>query len=65
MEEGPIGFLCIIAVFVAFFGGCEHGSRNAYKQGQIDAFNGVIKYQLATNDDGESVWELIPVTEAE
>ena len=30
-----------------------------YRQGQIDALNGVIKYELLKHDDGATTWELI------
>ncbi len=29
-----------------------------YRQGQIDAINGVIKFELQTHDDGTTSWEL-------
>ena len=28
----------------------------SYRRGQIDALNGVIKYEKQTNSDGETVW---------
>ena len=28
----------------------------SYRRGQIDAFNGVIKYEKQTSSDGETVW---------
>lgn len=30
-----------------------------YRAGQIDALNGAVKYELHTNDDGETVWREI------
>jgi hypothetical protein len=32
---------------------------NSYKEGQIDALTGKIKYELVTNDDMTKTWELI------
>lgn len=29
-----------------------------YRQGQIDALNGKIHYELVTNEDGSSSWKL-------
>lgn len=34
------------------------GLPYGYRQGQIDAINGVIKYELQTHDDGTTSWEL-------
>lgn len=33
------------------------GERIGYKQGQIDAINGVIKYELVEQEDGSTKWE--------
>jgi len=30
--------------------------RDPYKQGQIDAINGIIKYELITQPDKSTVW---------
>ena len=27
-----------------------------YRRGQIDAMNGIVKYEKQTNSDGETVW---------
>ena len=35
-----------------------HIRHTSYRQGQIDAVNGVMKYELVEQDDGETVWEL-------
>ncbi len=34
------------------------GLPNSYRQGQIDAANGIMKYELQTHDDGTTSWEL-------
>ena len=33
--------------------------RDGYKQGQIDAMQGKIKYRLSRNENGEEVWTKI------
>ncbi len=30
----------------------------SYRQGQIDAANGIMKYELKEHDDGTTSWEL-------
>lgn len=45
----------ILAIFVY---GCNSLSeRCGYKQGQIDAINGVVKYELVKQPDGTTYWE--------
>lgn len=53
MYEGVLISFAILVGFVAFF--CGHDS--GYRAGQIDAANGVMKYELVKTDDGETVWE--------
>lgn len=31
--------------------------KDAYKQGQIDAINGEIKYELQLQEDGSTAWK--------
>jgi len=38
---------------------CIGITKNAYKQGQIDAINGKIKYQLVKQNDGSTSWKYI------
>lgn len=40
--------------------GSESANRSSgYRQGQIDALNGVIKYKLQEQDDGAVTWEAV------
>ena len=43
----------------------SNGYKEGYKQGQIDSFNGKIKYQLEKNEDGEMVYVEIQKIEKE
>ena len=31
-------------------------ASSSYRRGQIDAMNGIVKYEKQTNSDGETVW---------
>jgi hypothetical protein len=35
------------------------GEGSGYKQGQIDAINGIIKYEKVEQSNGEILWEEI------
>lgn len=37
--------------------GCSLGVRDGYKQGQIDAANGIQNYHLVQQSDGTTSWE--------
>lgn len=37
----------------------KQGLEDGYKQGQIDAMQGKIKYRLSRNENGEEVWTKI------
>jgi hypothetical protein len=51
-------FILIIALgYGLLIGGAFFDFREKYKQGQIDALNGKIKYHKSFNDDGELVWK--------
>ncbi len=45
---GLLGLAAVIA----------HGASE-YRRGQIDAINGVVKYELHAHDDGTTSWEVI------
>ncbi len=44
--------ICMITVLFLL----NHTQYTSYRQGQIDAANGVMKYELVEQDDGETVW---------
>ena len=55
----------LIGVLMVLLGVCLGGltlgsirETNSYKQGQIDAINGTIKYHLVVQPDSTRVWEL-------
>ena len=50
-----------LAVFVAFLLGIIFMEMvvDRYKQGQIDAINGNVKYELREIDNGEMKWEAL------
>lgn len=45
-----LGFLIAVLLYVILPG------DKGYKQGQIDALNGKVKYKKEKNQDGETVW---------
>ena len=47
-----MAFLCVGSVALGIF----IGKDVSYKQGQIDAINGIIKYELVTQPDSTKVW---------
>ena len=64
------GVVVLIVVFLVFFGFSIHGLMDAwvgwdykaafqdgYKQGQIDYANGVVRWELSEQDNGERVWK--------
>lgn len=62
--EGSKGLLLLVAVmFVSsiysIITAKKQGSEDGYKQGQIDALQGKIKYRLSKNENGEEVWTKI------
>lgn len=46
----------VICMFVLSVKIEEQGIEKGYKQGQIDYYNGKIKYELMKNDNSEDVW---------
>lgn len=54
-EEWTVGIL-LLAIIVWFFLLFMH-IKYDYKQGQIDALTGKIKYELRTNADSTKTWE--------
>lgn len=58
MDEvlGAIAGIMVIIVVLVF---CSVIYDYGYKQGQIDAINGKIKYHLVVTDDKTSRWVLI------
>jgi hypothetical protein len=51
-----IGLLIMISVFSLLIPKIEEG---IYRKGQIDAINGIIKYELILQEDGSTEWEEI------
>ncbi len=49
-----LGFVTVLFLCVIFF-----IIRPNYKDGQIDAINGVIKYELQVQHDGSTDWEKV------
>lgn len=39
--------------------GVENGKLQ-YRQGQIDALNGKVQYELVINEDNEKIWQKLP-----
>jgi len=60
-EEKALAFLgliilgCLIGWAMYEIG--KDGYNEGYKDGQVDAINGDIWYELQTNEDGETVFE--------
>lgn len=55
IEKVSIVFIIIIFILIWSFG-FYLGLNNGYKEGQIDAINGVIKYELVINKDKSMTW---------
>ncbi|KKN81078.1 hypothetical protein LCGC14_0322970 [marine sediment metagenome] len=53
------GVVCgLLACFVFYAFGLRPEARGiGYRNGQIDAANGVMKYELREQDDGTTSWE--------
>jgi len=47
------GLIVASFAFILIFIGADNGS---YKEGQIDALNGVVKYKLQEQEDNTTVW---------
>ena len=56
-------FIWVVGVIMGFFVGIDYSQEIDYKQGQIDAINGKIKYELITNVNKEIVWKEIKESE--
>lgn len=52
-------WLILAMVFVSLIGGYFTGSGIGYRDGQIDALTGNIKYELVTQPDSTRTWEEI------
>lgn len=55
VDKFSIIFIIIIIILIWSFG-FYLGLNNGYKEGQIDAINGVIKYELVINKDKSMTW---------
>lgn len=49
-------FCCIFVFIIAFCWGFSISDNFSYKQGQIDAINGIIKYELVLQPNHEKIW---------
>ena len=61
MNEFHFGHV-LIGVLVGWLLGvfvCEYGNWNEYKDGQVDALTGNIKYELTEHPDSTKTWEEI------
>lgn len=47
-------FGIILGVFIAM--GIKHTTKDTYKDGQIDAMNGIIKYKKELQKDSTVIW---------
>lgn len=56
MENIGLLVLLLIGFGLGLLVGCIPQLENRYKQGQIDAINGVIKYELKKQDDNTTKW---------
>lgn len=57
-----IGGLLVVFVFLAAVLWCvaySVGNEFGYRQGQIDALNGEVRYELKTQPDSTKVWVVI------
>lgn len=54
---GPFIVCIVLAVFCWM--GYAHGHSAGYRDGQIDAINGKLSYQLTQQDNEELTWEFI------
>ena len=54
-----ISGVLMLMLIIASIGITTHyvGKEKGYKQGQIDAINGNLKYELITQPDGTTKWE--------
>ena len=51
---GAVVILCLGILI-----GATVTKNQSYRQGQIDALTGQIKYELQTNEQGETTWQMI------
>jgi len=61
-DGGIVIWVLIVAIVMYFFGIVTGDIMRAdfyYKQGQIDAINGIIKYELVEQDDKTVDWQRI------
>lgn len=49
-------FLILAAIIMGIY--VDDNAKNYYKQGQIDSYNGNMRYQLIVNPDSTRTWEL-------
>jgi hypothetical protein len=65
MNKDNLENACYFIIFVfiilsiGFISGYFVGKSYGYKKGQIDAINGIIKYELIKQENGESKWKRI------
>ncbi len=57
--ENIVVAILIAAVLFLFFMTASCLIDYGYKKGQVDAINGVIKYELVENSDGSKEWQKI------
>jgi uncharacterized membrane protein YGL010W len=63
MCDGDIGWSFIIGLFIGMilgvilWGWIFDPIGTGYKQGQVDALTGNIKYELVTQSDSTKIWE--------
>jgi hypothetical protein len=57
-----VGFICFVVVVsgLGFLCGAAFVQDSGYRQGQIDALTGTVRYRLKDNADGTRVWVEIP-----
>ena len=49
----------VVILCLGLFIGWAATDKQSYRQGQIDALTGQIKYELQTNGQGETTWQKI------
>jgi hypothetical protein len=57
VEAEGVGILCGIFVMAGIVLFSTEVSDESYKQGQVDALTGKVKYELVVNADSTKTWE--------
>ena len=57
-DEGCVAMigLVVLAVVISIVT-YDNGKSSGYRQGQIDALTGTVKYELVSHPDGTKTWE--------